>query len=456
MCRRFVVTLGVLGLLATLFTTPTFGQNAPNGWIQSGAWTYMLLDQAGGCNGGNRAGNWLAPYDITAVDSNPVAGDELEIDFAVAESRSWTGGDINPLPIWLSSAFLNANGADIPGNWNGVDFNQIIDRINDGFGLPNRISNDNVMAVAVTYVENLTDAPLFVNACTRSDDSIRIDINGVTVTDVQACRGWGGESCQEERPGWLEPGVNKITMYVWEGGGRYGGGLRFSSPRSAGGNLDDNSNLVAFLGANDGDLSGVAAGDNGNAPAGDASYAPNNKLRAGAWNFMILKQEGGAAPGEDRIRGNWTAPFDVLSENPAAGDVWEVDFGAAQSDRAVAPFTDDGTNEGNPVWFTNESAGIAGWQTLNPNEDGINYDDFAGRNGADRDNIMGIATTYVENTTDANIPVTVCTCSDDSLIVHVNQQEVAIVNRGRGWCGGAHECQEQNCAVLVPLSLIHI
>ena len=102
MCRRFVVTLGVLGLLATLFTTPTFGQNAPNGWIQSGAWTYMLLDQAGGCNGGNRAGNWLAPYDITAIDSNPVAGETLEIDFEVAESRSWTGGDISPLPVWVS------------------------------------------------------------------------------------------------------------------------------------------------------------------------------------------------------------------------------------------------------------------------------------------------------------------------------------------------------------------
>ena len=84
MCRRFVVTLGVLGLLATLFTTPTFGQNAPNGWIQSGAWTYMLLDQAHGCNGGNRTGNWLAPYDITAIDSNPVAGETLEIDFEVA------------------------------------------------------------------------------------------------------------------------------------------------------------------------------------------------------------------------------------------------------------------------------------------------------------------------------------------------------------------------------------
>ena len=271
MCRRFVVTLGVLGLLATLFTTPTFGQNAPNGWIQSGAWTYMLLDQAHGCNGGPRTGNWLAPYDLTAIDSNPVAGEELAIDFEIAESRSWTGGDLNPNPIWLSSAFLNANipNGDFPSNWNGVDFNNIIDRINQQAGTA--ISNDNVMAVAVTYVENLTDAPLFVNACTRSDDSIRIDINGVTVTDVQACRGWGGESCQEENPGWLEPGVNKVTMYVFEGGGGFGGGLRFSSPGCAGGILDDNSDLVAFLGANDGDLSGVAAGDNGNATAGEAT-----------------------------------------------------------------------------------------------------------------------------------------------------------------------------------------
>jgi hypothetical protein len=179
-------------------------------------------------------------------------------------------------------------------------------------------------------------------------------------------------------------------------------------------------------------------------------HVPNNKLRASAWNFMILLQNGGAAPGEARIRNNWVAPNNILTDNPAAGDVWEIDFAAAESQRGVAPFTDDGTNEGNPIWFTNESAGANGWQTLNPTEDGINYDDFAGRNNADRDNIMGLATTYVENITDADIPVTVCTCSDDSLLVHVNQAEVAIVNRGRGWCGGAHECQEQNCAVLVP------
>jgi len=179
-------------------------------------------------------------------------------------------------------------------------------------------------------------------------------------------------------------------------------------------------------------------------------HVPNNKLRASAWNFMILLQNGGAAPGEARIRNNWTAPFDVLSDTPQAGDVWAIDFAIAESQRGVGPFTDTGTNEGNPVWFTADSAIDAGWQPFNATEDGINYDDFAGRNAADRDNIMGIATTYVENTTADDIQVTVCTCSDDSLLVNVNQNEVAIVNRGRGWCGGAQECQEQNCAILKP------
>ena len=92
MCKRFVVSLGVLGLLVMLFSTPTFGQHAPNGWIQSGAWTYTLLDQAHGCNGGARDGNWTAPYEIRDLDSNPVAGDDIVIDFAVAESRGWTFG----------------------------------------------------------------------------------------------------------------------------------------------------------------------------------------------------------------------------------------------------------------------------------------------------------------------------------------------------------------------------
>jgi hypothetical protein len=438
-----------------LFTTPTFGQNAPNGWIQSGAWTYTLLDQDGGCGGGGvgrMAGNWLAPYDITDIDSNPVAGDEVGVDFAVAESRSWTFGAIAGAPVWVTQAQLNdlAQGAqDFPTNQNGVDFNMYIDRLN---ALGAGASSDNIMAVAVTYVENLTDAPIYVNACTRSDDSIRIDINGVNVTLKEACRGWGGESCQEENSGWLEPGVNKVTMYVWEGGGGFGGGLRFSTPGCAGGILTDDSADVAFLGANDGTLSGVVAGDNA-APEPEAAYAPNNKIRGDAWNFLILKQgdgHPGHQPGEALIRSNWTTPFDILTDNPAAGDSWEIDFQDVNPDNhnrgPVAPFVDDA---GNAMWFTAATALENGWAQMNI-EDGVNYDDFAGRNGAERDHIMGIATTYVENTTDANIPVTVCTCSDDSLLVHVNQQEVAIVNRGRGWCGGAHECQEQNCAVLVP------
>ena len=70
-------------------------------------------------------------------------------------------------------------------------------------------------------------------------------------------------------------------------------------------------------------------------------HAPTNKLRASAWNFMILLQSGGAAPGEARIRNNWVAPNNILTDNPAAGDVWEIDFAAAESQRGVAPFTDD-------------------------------------------------------------------------------------------------------------------
>ena len=280
MCRRFVVSLGVLGLLVTLFSTPTFGQHAPNGWIQSGAWTYTLLDQDAGCNGGGAGrmgGNWLAPYDITLDDSNPVAGDAVGVDFAVAESRSWTFGAIAPVPVWVTQAQLNAlaEGAqDFPTNQNGVDFNMYIDRLN---ALGAGASSDNVMAVAVTYVENLTGERLAVEACTRSDDSIRIDINGVNVTTVEACRGWGGESCQELNPGWLEPGVNKVTMYVWEGGGGFGGGLCFHTAGNCGVRLDDNSPEVAFLGANDGTLSGVAGGANDPHPAAEGTVIASER-----------------------------------------------------------------------------------------------------------------------------------------------------------------------------------
>ena len=96
------------------------------------------------------------------------------------------------------------------------------------------------MAVATTYVENTTDEPMTVFICTASDDSIRVDINNYNATLVSACRGSAGD-CQDTSCGVLEPGVNKITAYVWEGGG--GWNMRIALEDLVGNKLNDNNDL---------------------------------------------------------------------------------------------------------------------------------------------------------------------------------------------------------------------
>ena len=85
-------------------------------------------------------------------------------------SRGWLGtAQIGELPTWVSVNFLREQGANlVPMDL--VDFNSMVGQL----GFP---GNDNVMAVATTYVENVTGEPLPVQVCTASDDSIRVDVN---------------------------------------------------------------------------------------------------------------------------------------------------------------------------------------------------------------------------------------------------------------------------------------
>jgi len=215
----------------------------PFGWIRTEAWNMLFLDQDGGCGGGGldrMLGNWVAPYEME--DENPRPGDDWDIDFFDAESSNWGGTNVNALPTWLSSGLLDDEGIMAPVG-DLVDFNAIA--IAAGF-----FANDNIVAVSTTYVENTTDAPMRVQVCTASDDSIRLDVNNYTVTLVSACRGSAGD-CQETRCADLAPGINKITAYVWEGGG--GWNMRIGLRDEDGNVLTDASEGIVFHGTGDED-----------------------------------------------------------------------------------------------------------------------------------------------------------------------------------------------------------
>ena len=72
----------------------------------------------------------------------------------------------------------------------------------------------------------------------------------------------------------------------------------------------------------------------------------------------------------------------------------------------------------------------------------------AGIGGAvPNDNVMSLATTYVQNNTDSPLAVDICTASDDSVAVYVNCNLVTNVSACRG-SGG--DCQERRPATLLP------
>ena len=192
---------------------------SPNGLIQTKGWNMLFpVLNPGGCGGGGpgvMSENWVAPYDLAEED--PQAGDEWDIDFGLSPGSGFNNGGLSDGPIWITTDFVLENlGLGLAGG-DLVDFQQMcVELTNGNFG--GALPNDNVMAISTTYVENTTDEPMRVYVCSASDDSVRVDVNNYTVTLVSACRG-SAVQCQETRCADLAPGINKITAYVWEGGG---------------------------------------------------------------------------------------------------------------------------------------------------------------------------------------------------------------------------------------------
>ena len=227
--RRAVRVLAV-GLCAWLPVSAWC--QAPNGFIQSDSWASLVPIQGLDCTGGgpkHRLGDWLAPRDLSL--ENPVVGTVWsDIDF---------GGDA------LSDAWLGDGRPTFVSIGNGVapDVVDYEEYLND-----KRFENDWVAAVAVTYVENTTGSPLEVGVCTASDDSIVVWLNQEVVANVTACRGVAGD-CSETAPGVLAPGVNRITVLLFEGHG--GMGFRLALLRPNGDKFSDADSEIVFLGATD-------------------------------------------------------------------------------------------------------------------------------------------------------------------------------------------------------------
>jgi hypothetical protein len=147
------------------------------------------------------------------------------------------------------------------------------------------------------------------------------------------------------------------------------------------------------------------------ATTAQAANNPAGWIQTDGWNYLItLKQSGSCGGGgaANMLR-NWVAPHDLKSEDPKAGDVWDIDFGGAAVRQAASRATSSSTTTFNNMsWLSNSYLNDAGFPGFN-NGDLVDFNVLAqkytsdvcpavgtcpGGNMDDND-VLGIATTYV-------------------------------------------------------------
>jgi hypothetical protein len=188
-----------------------------------------------------------------------------------------------------------------------------------------------------------------------------------------------------------------------------------------------------------------------------AQHNPGGSIQTSGWNYLIalLNPDGCGGGGDAKMRLNWVTPYEIGLEDPQAGDEWPgIAFGAG----AAAAGINQGGLTANPTWVTNKfledvfglAAGtipngdVADFQAI---VDSINLNIIPANPGTTNlpgDNVLSIATTYVRNETGAALEVDICSASDDSVQVWVNNKLVTNVSA----CRGTGNCAETRRAIL--------
>jgi hypothetical protein len=263
---------GILKIALSPFSEPCEEPNS-QGDIQTSAWNLLLpLTNPYGCDGGgprNMLRNQVAPRNL-AVET-PTAGtvwppgDDLDFQTKAVASGFEAGNFYEALgfsgdPMWVSLAFLRQELPDYIGGLGACDFprfldcpivdlQRIVSRLNTvciDLGVPS-ISSDNVLAVAQTYVQNTTLAPICVDVCLSADDSAQVWMNDKVVVNLSQCAAVGAD-CVNSGFSILDPGINKITVLCWEGAGEWAFRLALRDPVNGTKLSNTNQSDVVFLG----------------------------------------------------------------------------------------------------------------------------------------------------------------------------------------------------------------
>jgi hypothetical protein len=102
---------------------------------------------------------------------------------------------------------------------------------------------------------------------------------------------------------------------------------------------------------------------------------------------------------------NWVAPHDISLENPVIGTEWR------EATQVCTPLGARWLGRGCPT-FVSIGTGF--------DPDVVDWEEFLDENGLPREFVLGVAVTYVKNRRDEPLEVGLCTASDDSIQVWIN------------------------------------
>jgi len=205
-----------------------------------------------------------------------------------------------------------------------------------------------------------------------------------------------------------------------------------------------------------------------------AQYNPSGLIEEEAWNILFpVLNPFGAAPDVATLNENWVAPHELGDENPDGEEFegWsDIDFGGASP---ATGYDYGGIDDGvGPLWYTlpaladafGDQVSMVDFTDANRS---LNFQDnivnpinsfvipsFPGGTNWPGDNVVGIATTYVENL-EEDMEVEICVGSDDSVQVWLNDTVVITVSASRGWGGGFNNCQN-TARVVLPAGISKI
>ena len=186
----------------------------------------------------------------------------------------------------------------------------------------------------------------------------------------------------------------------------------------------------------------------------EAQHNPNGWIQTSGWNLLFpLENPWGCGAGlGPQMTTNWVAPHDIAIEDPKAGDEWnDIDFGGAATAPGFlgGPLFDGAVRWTSLGWMELVQDLPAGTLTGDPavNNDVVNFENLAVGAGLPNNWVVGIATTYVDNRTDGDLAVRICSSQDDAIQVWVNNCRVT---NHHACQGSGDRCDRYNLGLLPP------